>query len=185
MWSYLCEDISISHTFQQTQGFYKITENVRCMRHLFIWIINNSRIAHQNHNSNIHDTFRIGVNDGAVGSVKFSSLQLVVRGTRYLPTVTYDADVSCIYRDTMQYQVSYHNDLKHLLISRESFESLYGVYYWNLENLDDNVKEGTISLDLCYQTDGAVANLFCFYCITLSEEEVKINVTQGRATIQT
>ena len=148
------------------------------MRSLYVWAITNTRTNSQEHTPLVYNTFDL------LAGARLTDLQLVVSGTTYMPMISYDySDVPRIYHGAINYGWGFNSNIKSPQVSLESFENLFGYYYFNLSLLPDEIKNDSASLELHWKQTAnmADANAYVLYCALFHEGEAKIDVQNNHA----
>ena len=180
-WSYLKERVE-SAAFTQRKGKFRITNSIRKPRHVFIWVLNTTKMSDQEQNFFVFNTYNIA------NARTITSAQLELSKGMFYPQQIMNptTEMGKVYRDLMQHNKGAANDyLSGPTINFKSFKDLYGILYFDLTHQEPKLKEGETSLALNFQLNDTPNAEYNIYALILNEEEISVDVKSGRAVLRT
>ncbi len=171
-WTYLREFVKHSPPTTAVSGIFQITPAVKSPKHVFVYLQRN-KTNNELQNMHIFDTFKLNAGDNAC---KLVGARLQVGSNNFFPQLEYtDQQIPRLYRDLHEY--SYRsNDLNSgVLIDMEQFETLYGVLYFDIRNLKEDITNDPLQIQLDYRLNVQATDEYMIYAIVLYEETVIIN----------
>ena len=180
VWSYLKERIEISPSSTHRQATFKITSSIRNPRHVFIWALNDVKLNYQEQNMFLFNTYKIA-NDRT-----FSDAQLELSNRVFYPQERLQptTELAKTYRTLMEYEKGFNSYFTSPAIDLESFKNLYGMLYFDLTNQELELKSGSTKIELRYTLSGNLNAAYSLYALILLEEEVSVNVVNGKVVLQ-
>ena len=179
-WSYLKERIE-SAPFTQRSGKFRITNSIRKPRHVFIWVLNTTKMNDQEQNFFVFNTYNIA------NARTITSARLELSNGVFYPqdNINPTTDIAKAYRDLTEYNKAFNDHLSGPTIDLKSFKDLYGILYFDLTHQQDKLKEGETKLELNFHLNDTPNAEYNIYALILNEEEVSVDVKSGKAVIRT
>ena len=123
-WSYLNEYVVTLLNLRQKEGIFKITNSISKPRHVFVFIINKTKVSSPANNPFLYNTFNV------VNKKKLLRCYLTVNNdtypiNHYKPTT----EIARIYRVVLSY-----NNFQSNLLNINNFKSLFPFIHFNLSN---------------------------------------------------
>ena len=183
-WTYLRELVEPSESMTQRQGTWRISSGINKPRHVFVFIVNDVRVANataQQNNKFLYDTFNPGG-----GNRKLNSCHLEVGNGKDYPEVHYkpNTEPTRVFRDLLRFAHANNYYAGDTLINRSNFESLYQLVYFDLTRQPEDVKDGSTKLSFTYElSDTAVAN-YTIYAFVLYEQDIEVRKKDGKLTLR-
>ena len=179
-WTYLKEHVVVSPSSQQRQATFKISQGLRKPRHVFIWALNEAKMENQEQNMFLCNTYNIA------NAQTFSNAQLELsNGVFYPQEILHPStEVSKTYDTLMKYQSGHNNYIANPTIDLKSFQNLYGMLYFDLRYQEMELKSGSTKLELRYILSGNPNAAYSLYVLILSEDEISIDVKNGKAALR-
>ena len=179
-WSYLKERVEISPSTNARQGTFRITSAIRKPRHIFIWVLNDAKLNDQTQNMLTFNTFNIANNRN------FTNARLELSNGVYYPNedLRPSTEVVQAYRTLMEYQKDTNSYFTSPLISLETFKSLYGILYFDLRHQEEGLKSESTKLNFHYTLNGNPNANYSLYSLILHEEELGVDIINGRAILR-
>ena len=180
IWSYLKERVEISPSTNSRQGTFRITSSIRKPRHVFIWALNDAKLNDQTQNMLTFNTFNIANNRN------FTNARLELSNGVFYPNEELRPSTELVqaYRTLMEYQKDANSYFTSPTITLESFKSLYGILYFDLRHQDEGLKNESTKLNFHYTLNGNPNANYTLYCLILHEEELGVDVVNGRAVLK-
>ena len=179
-WIYLRERV-VFHTSQEREGVVKIASSIARPRHVFIWVLDKSKIKHQLANIFAYDTYDIVGNN-----VNFVECQLETEnGTFYPMQATRPfTELTKTYDTLMSYCSGNSNYITNPIVDLDSFKKLYGLLYFNLTYQEEKIKYGTTKLEFNYTLSDTPDAQYVIYALVLYDQELSIDVVDNKAEIK-
>lgn len=179
-WSYLKERIEKSDPSTLRQSTFRITSAIRKPRHVFIWVLTENKLNSQEQNMLTFNTFNIANN------INISNARLELANGTYYPLeyMNPSVEISQAYRTLMEYQKDTNSYFTSPTISLESFKALYGILYFDLRHQEEGLKNESTQLNFHYTLSGNPNANYTIYCLILHEEDIGIDVVNGRAVLK-
>ena len=155
-WSYLNEYVVTLLNLRQKEGIFKITNSISKPRHVFVFIINKTKVSSPANNPFLYNTFNV------VKKKKLLRCYLTVNNdtypiNHYKPTT----EIARIYRDVMAY-----NNFQGGLLNINNLKSLFPFIHFNLSksNYED------VELTFHYELSGETNNDYHIFATVLHEK---------------
>ena len=174
-WTYLREIIQPSESSTNREGNWRISSGVNKPRHVFIFAINDVKVAAgtaQANNKFLYNTLR-------VGGQNMTSCHLEIGSGKDYPEVRYkpDTEPTRVFRDVLKYVHANNYYAGDTLLNRENFGSLYQLIYFDLTKQPLDIKDGSTKLTFRY-TLADVAQAYTFYALIMHEQDVEVRGDQ-------
>ena len=179
-WTYLKETI-MAAPFTQRTGRFRIINSIRKPRHVFIWVLNTTKMNDQEQNMFVFNTYNIA-NARTITSAQLGLSNGVMYPERIIDPTT---DIAEAYRKLTEYNKGYNDYLSGPSIDLKSFKDLYGILYFDLTHQKSQLKEGDTQLELSFQLNDTPNAEYNIYALILNEEEISVDVRSGRAVLRT
>ena len=179
-WSYLKERIEISPSTMVRQGTFRITSSIRKPRHVFVWALNDAKMSDQTQNPFLFNTYNIANNR------TFSNARLELSNGIFYPNEELKPDTEIVqaYRTLMEYQKDFNAYYTSPTISLKSFKDLYGLIYFDLGNQEEEIKSGSTKIQFIYQLSGNPNANYSLYDLILHEEELGVDIVNGKVLLK-
>ena len=179
-WSYLKERVEISPSTNARQGTFRITSSIRKPRHVFIWVLNDTKLNDQTQNMLTFNTFNIANNRN------FTNARLELSNGIYYPNedLRPSTEVVQAHRTLMEYQKDTNSYFTSPTISLELFKSMYGILYFDLRHQEEGLKSESTKLNFHYTLNRNPNANYSLYSLILHEEELGVDVVNGRAILK-
>ena len=179
-WTYLKENI-MSAPFTQKNNTFTITPGIRKPRHVFIWVLNPAKLEDQEQNMFLFNTYNIA------NARTITSARLQVGSGVHYPDEAMDptANITEVYRELQQYKKYFNDYLSGPTINLKSFKELYGILYFDLTKQKISLKEGNPKLEVKFSLNDTPDAAFNVYALVLNEEEISVDVKNGKAVLRT
>ena len=180
-WPYFKEHVEVQGNTQQQSGVFRISSGMRKPRHVFIWVLNSDEIDSQEQNPYVYNTYNIA------NGQSFTECQLEIGNGVFYPTerMRPNQEISKTYRSLMQYQSSFHNYVMAPSFDQKTFQSLFGLIYFDLRYQNLEVRNDMTKIELRYTLSGAPNVNYNIYSLVLSEEDIMVDVISNNAYIRT
>ncbi|PFX32565.1 hypothetical protein AWC38_SpisGene2600 [Stylophora pistillata] len=135
-WEYLNEEIFITPPLQVRSGDFNITNAIRKPRHVFVWVLDYTKLNEQEQNLFIFDTYNIA------NARTITNARLKFGNGTFYPEEDLDMTDQKVraYRQLIQYNKSINDHLSAPFIDVDLFEKLYGTLYFDLTRQDESLK---------------------------------------------
>ncbi|KAL9975005.1 hypothetical protein ACROYT_G012120 [Oculina patagonica] len=179
-WSYLKERIEISPSTTARQGTFRITSSIRKPRHVFIWALNDAKMNDQTQNPFLFNTYNIANNR------TFSNARLELSNGIFYPNEELKPDTEIVqaYRTLMEYQKDFNAYYSSPTITLKSFQELYGLIYFDLRNQEEEIKSGSTKIQFSYKLSGIPNANYSLYALILHEEELGVDIVNGKVLLK-
>lgn len=179
-WSYLRERIVVSPSSTSRQRTFKIDSNIRKPRHVFVLVLNETKLNDQEQNMFLFNTYNITNNR------TITSCQLELSNGVYYPQERLEptTQLAKTYRTLLGYNQGFVSHVTSPSIDMDTFKDLYGLIYFNLTNQEEEMKTGSTKIDFRYTLSNTPNAAHLIYTLLLYEEEVSVNVVNGKVVLQ-
>ena len=179
-WTYLRERV-VFRTSQEREGVFKIASSIERPRHVFIWVLNKSKITNQLANIFAYDTYEIADNN-----VHFVECHLEIENGTFYPMQAMRpfTELTKTYYTLMSYCSGNSNYIMNPIVDLESFKKLYGLLYFNLTYQEEKIKYGTSKLEFNYTLSDTPDAKYVIYALVLYKQKLSIDVVNNKAEIK-
>ena len=180
-WTYLKEVGFTSNPSSQNSGHFRITNDIKKPRHVFVFIINNNSLNNQLQNPFLYNTFSVSTDPRTLTRCHLE----VGNGNEY-PRIHYKPtqDASRVFRDVMKY-VNANSDLQGgTLLNISKFKELYPFVYFDLTKQKTDIKDGVTKLSLHYELSDTTTTNYVIYGLVLHEEEAELEKESGKLLLR-
>ena len=179
-WSYLKERIETA-PFTQRSGKFRITNSIRKPRHVFIWVLNTTKMSDQEQNMFVFNTYNIA------NARTITSAQLELSNGVFYPKSIMNptTEMATAFRELQEYNKGFNDHLTGPTINLKSFKDLYGILYFDLTKQMISLKEGDTKLELRFQLNDTPNAEYNIYALILNEEEFSVDVKSGKVVLRT
>ena len=179
-WTYLNERIT-SAPFTQRDGTFRITNSIRKPRHVFIWVLNPTKMEDQEQNMFVFNTYNIA------NARTITSARLELENGVFYPDEVMDPtnNITEVYRELQQYNKGFNDQLTGPTINLKTFKDLYGILYFDLTKQKISHREGDVKLQLKFKLNDTPNAAYNVYALVLNEEEISVDLKSGKAVLRT
>ena len=93
-------------------------------------------------------------------------------------------EIAKTYHTLMKYQTGHNKYISNPPIDLKSFQNLYGMLYFDLRYQEMELKSGSTKLELRYTLSGNPNATYSLYNLILHQEEISVDVKNGKAVLR-
>ena len=164
-WSYLNEYVVTLLNLRQKEGFFKITNSISKPRHVFVFIINKTKLSAPSNNPFLYNTFSV------VNNQKLLRCYLTANNDSY-PINHYKpkTEIARIYRDVMAY-----NNFQGGLLNINNFKTIFPFIHFDLSKSNyENVK-----LTFHYELSGKTNNDYHIFLLFYMKNYIILKINDN------
>ena len=178
-WTYLRERV-VFHTSQEREGVFKIASSIARPRHVFIWVLNTSKIKNQLQNMFAYNAYNIA------DQKEIIECQLETENGTFYPmqAMRPSTEVTKTYDTLMSYCSGNSNYIMNPIVDLKSFKDLYGLLYFNLTYQEEKIKYGTTKLELNYTLSVTPNANYNIYALILYGQKISVDVVDNKAQLK-
>ena len=179
-WSYMKEQLVASGPLRQKNGKFKITTAVERPKHVFVWVLNAAKLADQEQNMLVFNTFNIA------NARYFTKAQLQLQSGEKYPDQQLDpgSEQTRAHKYLLDYVKFLSNNLFASTIDLKKFQDLYGIFHFDLTRKEEDIQKFTTGLDFEYSLNDTPNADYHIYALILHQEEISVEVMGGKAVIR-
>ena len=179
-WKYLMERVEVGSFSQQTATF-RVANNVKKPRHVFIWILNTAKLNNQEQNMFVFNTYNIA-NARTITSAQLKLGSGVSYPSEIMNPTT---QMAKMHRELLEYKKGFNDILVGSTIDLKSFKDLYGILHFDLTHQEPDLKEGLTNIELNFGLNDTPNAEFKIFALILHEQEISVDVINGKAVLRT
>ncbi|PFX12016.1 hypothetical protein AWC38_SpisGene24094 [Stylophora pistillata] len=179
-WPYQRESVFTSLPLRRRRGTLKITNTTSKPRHVFIWVLNATKLSDEEQNMFVFNTFN------TTNARTFTKAQLRLTNGGFYPKQQLDptTQLNRAYCYLAEYMKFVNDYLSGPTIDIKQFQNLYGILYFDLSYQDPGLLPATTGLEFHFALNNALHAEYHICALVLNEEDITVDVVKEKAIIR-